>query len=333
MAIKNRTEIIFFVEFKNCNPNGDPDLDNMPRMDQEKGTGLITDVCIKYMARHYIGANYGDRPGMEIYVQNNVNLNRKIAGAKELAGYKLDDKDKAAIGETALKACELYFDVRSFGAVMSTGPNGGQVLGTAQVEFAESLDPIQPKNLCITRCAAAVDVKNAKTADAYLAEEKKADASTLRTMGRKWIIPFGLYAFRVYVSANDSKNTGFDETDLEILIEALANMWEAYHSASKTHMVLAGPVVIFKHVGEDFLPEEERANRARLGCASYKKTLGLVKCRKKDGIDVPTSYEDYECSINLSELPNGVRVGFREPFALETVWDKMPDDEEWMKVI
>lgn len=333
MSIKNRYEILFYLSCRDANPNGDPDMGNMPRMHPDSMLGYITDVSIKRRIRDYIEMAHSGEDGMNIFVQSGSNLNYRIAKAKELAGKGLSDKSKEAIEETRRKACELYYDVRTFGAVMATGPNGGQVRGPIQFAFGRSLDAISPQEICITRVAAAEEVKNAKSAEDYKVAEEKADEDKLRTMGRKQFVPYGLYEVRGFISANDAKKTGFDDADLDATIEALANMYDSMHSASKGQMTIAGPVIIFKHVGEDSLPEDSRAKRALLGCASSQALFELVDCHKKADVITPMSHKDYECSIALSQLPSGIEVGFRMPFSTKTVWGQLPENADWLKPV
>ena len=203
MAIQNRYEFIYYLACTNANPNGDPDMGNTPRIDPETLQGLITDVATKRRIRNYVQMAHEGEPGMEMIIQQATNINRHIAHAKKEAGME-GAKDKESVYAGRRKACELFYDVRTFGAVMSTGPNAGQVRGPVQITFGVSRDPILPMDVSITRMAAAVDVKGQtpKTEEEYKKLEESTDEDKLRTMGRKQLIPFGLYEIRGFISAN-----------------------------------------------------------------------------------------------------------------------------------
>ena len=330
-AIKNRYEFMLFLACVNANPNGDPDMANMPRVDADTMKGYITDAAIKRRVRDYVAMAHGDEDGMDIMVQQSCNLNRKIAQAKSLAGVALNDKGKPAIDKSRLKACETFFDVRTFGAVMASGPNAGQVRGPVQVSFGQSLDPVRPMDIAITRVACAEEVKSATTVDEYLEKEAQTPDDKLRTMGRKQFIPFGLYEIHGFISANLAEQPGFDEKDLDYFFEALANMYDATRSSSKGSMSVVSPVIIFKHVGDPSRPVEEQANQAKLGRAPAYKLFELVRCEKKAGCTVPGSYRDYECEVDLSGRPDGIEVGFLPSYCDKGVtWNRLPDGETWM---
>ena len=324
MAIKNRYEFLYYVACTNANPNGDPDMGNMPRVDPQTMQGFITDVATKRRIRNYIEMAYEGQPGMGIFVQKSVNLNRQIALARREVGIE-GAKDKNAVYAGRRKACELFFDVRTFGAVMSTGPNAGQVRGPLQIAFAKSLDPVLPLDISITRMAAALGEKD-KSYEEYEKVEREAPEDKLRTMGRKQIIPFGLYEVRGFISANLAAETGFDEDDMKALFEAILNMYEHDHSASKGEMEVVSPLIVFKHEGTDTDPAQ-RARQAKLGCAPAHKLFELVRVTKKT--DCPRSYRDYEAKAALDQVPAGVRMGFlRDPYG-EIVWDELPRGESW----
>ena len=202
MAIDNRYEFLFYIQCRNGNPNGDPDMGNAPRMDPQDLHGYVTDVAIKRRIRNYVQAAYAGKPGMEMLIRSASNINTGIARAKELAQVELSAKGRNEVYAGRKAACQLFYDVRTFGAVMSTGPNAGQVRGPVQLTFARSLDPIQPQDISITRMAKAEEVKNAKTAADYEQWENGQSEDSLRTMGRKQFIPYGLYEARGFVSAN-----------------------------------------------------------------------------------------------------------------------------------
>lgn len=325
MAIQNRYEFLYYVACTNANPNGDPDMGNTPRIDPQTMQGYITDVATKRRIRNYVETAYGDRPGMGIIIQQGTNINRHIAAAKKEAGVEECAKTRDAIYKGRKKACEMYYDVRTFGAVMSTGPNAGQVRGPVQIAFGKSLDPILPLDISITRMAVTKDVKGGKLAD-YEADEAKQDEDSLRTMGRKQLIPFGLYEVRGFISANLAAETGFDQEDLRILFEAILNMYEHDHSASKGEMSVVSPLILFRHVGTD-TDEQQRIRQAKLGCAPAHKLFELVKVTKKPDVEVPRSYRDYDAAIDLKHIPAGVEVGFQTYTGI--AWGKLPENENW----
>lgn len=327
MAIQNRYEFIYYVSCTNCNPNGDPDMGNTPRVDPQTMQGYITDVATKRRIRNYVEMAYEGVEGMNIIIQQSTNINRHIAEAKKEAGYE-GAKGKEAVYAARRKACEKFYDVRTFGAVMSTGPNAGQVRGPVQITFGKSIDPILPLDISITRMAVAGGPEKAETVEEYLEWENAQKEDELRTMGRKQIIPFGLYEIRGFVSANLAAETGFDDKDLRILFESILNMYEHDHSASKGEMTVVSPLIIFKHVGTD-TDEVQRGRQAKLGCAQAHRLFDLVEVKKKPGVEYPRSYRDYEASINLNKLPKGVQAGFKINPYEEPVWDHIPEEEEW----
>lgn len=327
MAIENRYEFLFYIQCRNGNPNGDPDMGNCPRTDPQDLHGYITDGAIKRRIRNYVQTAYADADGMQMLVRSASNINTGIARAKELAGMELSAKGKNAVYAGRRKACELFYDVRTFGAVMSTGPNAGQVRGPVQLSFARSLDPIQSLDISITRMANAVEVKDAKSAADYESWEAKQAEDTLRTMGRKQLIPYGLYEAHGFTSANLAQETGFDEKDLRALFEAILNMYEHDRSASKGEMSVITPLVIFRHTGTDS-DLEQRKRQARLGCASAHRLFELVQVEKKPEIAFARSWRDYQATIRLDARPAGVDVGFLcSPYG-EIVWNAVPEDAE-----
>ena len=329
MAIQNRYEFMYYVACTNANPNGDPDMGNTPRIDPQTMKGYITDVATKRRIRNYIQMAYERVDGMNIIIQQGTNINRHIAQAKRDAGFEDCAKAKEAVYAGRRKACEMFYDVRTFGAVMSTGPNAGQVRGPVQLTFGKSLDPILPLDISITRMAVADKVGN-NTVEEYEAYEKEKAEDELRTMGRKQLIPFGLYEVRGFVSANLAAETGFDDRDLNALFEAILNMYEHDRSASKGEMEVVSPLIIFQHVGTD-TDAAQRVRQAKLGCAPAHKLFDLVHVAKKPEIDAPRNYRDYQASVAISCVPAGVRVGFKaDPFG-EIVWDRLPENEDWFR--
>ncbi len=331
MAIQNRYEFMFFIQCVNGNPNGDPDMGNSPRMDPEDMHGYITDVAIKRRIRNYIQDAFKEQPGMSIIMQNATNINKFIAQAKETAGVDFAAKDKDSIYAARKQACAMFYDVRTFGAVLSTGPNAGQVRGPVQISFARSVDQILPLDISITRMVVADGDKD-KDSAYYEALEKETPEDKLRTMGRKQFISYGLYEVRGFISANLAAETGFDDADLKALFEAILNMYEHDRSASKGEMSVISPLIIFKHTGTDS-DAAQKARQAKLGCAPAHKLFELVDIRKKEDVDYPRSYQDYDCSIRLSAVPNGVEVGFMENPFDEISWNKLPDENEWMQSV
>lgn len=331
MSIKNRYEVEFYVACWNGNPNGDPDNDNSPRMDDDTNIGLISDGAIKRRIRNYISLAHAGEERMDILMQTSVNLNRLIAEAKEEAGVAATASDKKSVEKGRLRACERFFDVRTFGAVMSTGPNAGQVRGPVQFTFGRSLSEITPTGMSITRVCSAEDVKgkaNPTAADFAKAEETS-KADKLRTMGRKYYIPFGLYEVRAFISANLADDTGFDERDLSALFDAIYNMYEHDRSASKGEMAVVSPLIIFKHTGltDAETNTEENERSAKLGCAPAHKLFELVSVVKKPEVECPRDYHDYNAHVALDRVPRGVQVGFYD--GQDITWWKLPENEDW----
>ena len=284
MAIQNRYEFMYYVACTNCNPNGDPDMGNMPRLDPQTMQGFITDAATKRRIRNYVELAHQGEPGMNIIIQQATNINRHIAEAKRAAGVEDCAKAKEAVYAGRKKACELFYDVRTFGAVMSTGPNAGQVRGPVQLGFARSIDPILPQEVTITRVAITTE------ADA----EKKGTE-----MGRKYIVPYGLYRAEGFVSANLArKTTGFSEEDLSLLWDAILNMFENDHSAARGMMAVR-KLIIFKHDSE-------------LGNAPAWKLFKLVDVKCKPEIAVPRSFENYQFHVDTDHLPQGVTCQIME---------------------
>ena len=327
MAIKNRYEFMYYVSCTNCNPNGDPDMGNTPRVDPQTMQGFISDVATKRRIRNYVEFAHSGEEGMEIIIKQSTNINRHIARAKRESGFEDCAKGKEAVYAGRRKACELFYDVRTFGAVMSTGPNAGQVRGPVQITFGKSLDPILPMDISITRMAVADKIENGKM-EAYLENEALASEDELRTMGRKQLIPFGLYEVRGFISANLASETGFDENDLKILFEAILNMYEHDRSSSKGEMSVVSPLIIFKHIGTDS-DLKQREQQAKLGCAPAHRLFELISVAKKENVVYPRKYQDYDAVIRLNGVPAGVDIGFMRNSSDEISWNKLPDDETW----
>ena len=236
MSIQNRYEFVYFFDVTNGNPNGDPDAGNMPRLDPESSKGLVTDVCLKRKIRNFIEVTCENEPGYEIYVKEKSVLNLQNKRAYEAIGIEPNTKDKKLPKDEAKARaitawmCNNFFDIRSFGAVMTTEVNSGQVRGPVQLAFAQSLDPIVPLEVSITRMA----VTNEK------------DLDKERTMGRKHIVPYALYRMHGFISANLAAKTGFSDEDLQKLWQALQMMFEYDRSAARGEMT-ARKLIIFKH--------------------------------------------------------------------------------------
>lgn len=330
MSIQNRFEFMYYVACTDCNPNGDPDMGNMPRLDPQTMQGYITDAATKRRIRNYVELAHHGEPGMNIIIQQSTNINRYIAEAKREAGVEDCAKAKESVYAGRKKACEMFYDVRTFGAVMSTGPNAGQVRGPVQITFGKSVDPVLPLDISITRMAVADKLKDGATVEDYKKWEEEQSEDKLRTMGRKQLIPFGLYEVRGFVSANLAEETGFDDDDLNTLFEAILNMYEHDRSASKGEMEVVSPLIIFKHIGTD-TDADQRKRQAKLGCAPAHRLFDLVKVSKKDSVTYPRTYRDYDASVAIGSVPAGVQIGFK-PTAFEPiVWDKLPDDENWFR--
>lgn len=326
MIMNNKYNFTFFVQARNCNANGDPDMGNLPRIDEETMHGLMTDVCVKRNIRNYLEDAFAGIDGMDIIVKDATNMNESIAEiVLDVNGGKVDKKKKnTKIAEARELACKRYYDVRTFGAVLSTGLNAGQIMGPVQFEFAQSIDPIFVKDISITRnCHTEGDYDNLadyrKLADS-IAEDKK------RTFGRKQFVPYALYRVNGYISAAEAKKTGFSEKDLKILFESILNMYNYSTSATKAGMSVIAPIIIFKHVGNpDTQDVAERTREAILGCAPAYKLHELIEIKKRDDVEYPRDYTDYDICINLSGLPKSVEVGFKYlPFE-DVSWGKPTD--------
>ena len=295
-AIKNRYEFVILFDVENGNPNGDPDAGNMPRIDPESGLGLVTDVCLKRKIRNYVETVKEDAAGFKIYIKEDVPLNRSDREACEEMGIQETDEKKVTEALKQLKKsdpdadvklrdymCQNFYDIRTFGAVMTTfvkaSLNCGQVRGPVQIGFARSIDPIVSQEVTITRVA--------------ITTEKDAENKSTE-MGRKNIVPYGLYRAEGYVSANLARKvTGFSEEDLELLWEAIINMFENDHSAARGKMAVR-ELIVFKH-------SKELGN-----CPAYK-LFDAVKVYKKEDVVYPRSYQDYVVEVG-KDIPESVEV-------------------------
>ncbi len=289
-AIKNRYEFMILFDVENGNPNGDPDAGNLPRIDPESGYGLVTDVCLKRKIRNYVELVKESEPGYRIYVKEGVPLNRSDNEAYQSIGVtdKSVKEAKKKDPDIDLKIrnymCDNFFDIRTFGAVMTTfvkaALNCGQVRGPVQLGFAKSIDPVISQEVTITRVAITTEKD---------AEEKKTE------IGRKSIIPYALYRTEGYVSANLARKvTGFSEEDLELLWQAIINMFENDHSAARGNMAVR-ELIVFKH-------DSELGN-----CPAYK-LFDAVDVHRKEGVICARKYSDYEVTLHTEKIPDSVEV-------------------------
>ena len=283
-TIRNRYDFVILFDVENGNPNGDPDAGNMPRIDPETGLGLVTDVCLKRKIRNYVEIVREGEPGYGIYIRDSVPLNRSDARAYEYLGVthvkkaKKDDPDLDR--RIRYFMCRNFYDIRTFGAVMTTfvkaALNCGQVRGPVQLGFARSVDPIVPQEVTITRVAITTEAD---------AERKGTE------MGRKYIVPYGLYRAEGFVSANLArKTTGFSEDDLALLWQAIIHMFDEDRSAARGKMAVR-ELIVFRHSGE-------------LGDAPAYKLFDAVRVKKT--VDVPRRYQDYEVTVDEASIPEGV---------------------------
>ena len=276
--INNRIDFVYLFDVLDGNPNGDPDAGNLPRVDAETGMGLVTDVCLKRKVRNYVQVAKDLSDGYDIFIKEKAVLNSEIDKAHDDEDVK-KAKDKTAAAR--LFMCKNYYDIRTFGAVMSTGKNAGQVRGPIQFTFARSIDPIATAEHSITRMAVATEKE---------AEKQNGDN---RTMGRKATVPYGLYVCHGFISASLAKQTGFSEEDLELFFEALKNMFDVDRSAARG-LMSAQKLIVFRH-------------ESVLGNAPANKLFDLVKI-KKNTEAAPRSFSDYVVSIDKDSVPNGVTV-------------------------
>jgi len=309
MSLANRYEFLFVFDCENGNPNGDPDAGNSPRIDPEDMHGLVSDVALKRRIRNYVIERHGNVSPNSIFVAHATNLNKPITLAHQKTGGKPEGGgNQQQVNKARDFMCEHFFDVRTFGAVMSTGPNAGQVRGPVQIAFARSLSPILPMDISITRMAVAEKVKGAKGVDDYQTWEDSTPEDQRRTMGRKQLIPYGAYVAKGFISAHLAAQTGFGESDLSLLWEALLNMYDHDRSASKGVMT-ARKLFVFKHVGTDSDPAQ-RQRQAQLGCAPAHTLLdagAIVDIKLREGVTSPRVFTDYEVLIK-AELPAGVEM-------------------------
>ena len=289
MSLDKRYDFVLLFDVQDGNPNGDPDAGNLPRLDAESGHGLVTDVCLKRKVRNYVGIAKGEQPPYEIYVKEKAVLNKQHErayvgiGAQDLL--KSDDKKRKGgdkVDEARAWMCKNFYDVRTFGAVMSTGINCGQVRGPVQLTFGRSVTPIVSLEHSITRMAVATEAE---------AEKQGGDN---RTMGRKFTVPYGLYVAHGFVSAPLATQTGFSQDDLGLLWEALVNMFEHDRSAARGLMATRG-LYVFEH-------------GSKLGNAPAHTLFERIEASLKDGLMAPRSFADYSIRVTQTDLPDGVKL-------------------------
>ena len=304
-VIKNRIDFLYFIDVKNGNPNGDPDAGNMPRIDAETGHGIISDVCLKRKVRNYVQTKaYFEKnmgTGYDIFItegavldslvnsvdaENNVPAKNEQNNEGEKESEKVKNKKKV---KTFL--CETYYDIRSFGQVIATTGKSDRVRGPIQFDFAESVDQIFPRPISITRMAV---TKEKETTE----KDDKSSEKNNQTMGRKYIVPYGLYVCHGFISANLAQQTGFSEKDLQLFFDALKNMFDVDRSAARG-LMSAQKLIVFKH-------------DSILGNAPANKLFDLVKIKKMSNVVVPRSFGDYEVTVptqeELDKIYSGVTV-------------------------
>lgn len=281
MTLDKRYDFVLLFDIQDGNPNGDPDAGNLPRMDPETGHGLVTDVCLKRKLRNYVLQAKPGIPGHDIFVKEKGILNRAIDEAHEqpeVAAKEGGEKTEAA----RRYMCSRYFDVRTFGAVMSTGKNAGQVRGPVQFTFGRSIDPILPLEHSITRMAVATEAE---------AEKQSGDN---RTMGRKATLPYALYRAHGFISPSLAAQTGFGKDDLALLWDGLSRMFELDRSAARGLMT-ARKLVVFEHANV-------------LGNASAASLFERLTAKRKEGVEAARSFQDYAIALDRTNLPEGITI-------------------------
>jgi CRISPR-associated protein Csd2 len=279
--MNNRYDFLYLFDCQDANPNGDPDAGNLPRLDVESGQGLVTDVCLKRKIRNYVAMTHNGTEGHRIYFTEGAVHNIQHKEAYDGIGEKPDKKVKPEIKDKATAwMCQNYYDVRTFGAVMSTEVNCGQVRGPVQISFARSIDPIVSSEHAITRSS----VTNEK------------DIEKERTMGRKFTVPYGLYKAQGFVNPFLAKQTGFTDADLEVLFQSLENAFQFDQSAARpAGSMNPRKLIVFKHSTE-------------LGQAPSHKLFETVSVQKKETVEIPRSFQDYDVAINRRALPDGIEI-------------------------
>ena len=303
-VIKNRIDFVYFIDVKNGNPNGDPDAGNMPRIDAETGHGIISDVCLKRKVRNYVQTKaYFEKDmgtGYEIFITEGAVLDSLVNSvhtennepAKNGQNNKGEKESEKVKNKKKVKnfLCETYYDIRSFGQVIATTGKSDRVRGPIQFDFAESVDQIFPRPISITRMAV---TKEKETTE----EDDESSEKNNQTMGRKYIVPYGLYVCHGFISANLAQQTGFSEKDLQLFFDALKNMFDVDRSAARG-LMSAQKLIVFKH-------------DSILGNAPANKLFDLVKIERNPDTNpdaVPRSFNDYKVTIDMDSVPSGVTV-------------------------
>ena len=279
MELNNRIDFVYIFDIQDGNPNGDPDAGNLPRVDPETGLGLVTDVCLKRKVRNYVQVAKQGQDGFDIFIREGAILNNAIDQSHEAPKVKeAKTQDKSLAARQVM--CQRYFDVRTFGAVMSTGKNAGQVRGPIQLTFARSVSPINAMEHSITRMAVTTE------------KEAQKQEGGNRTMGRKSTVPYGLYICHGFISANLAKQTGFSTDDLQLFFEALRNMFDLDRSAARG-LMSARRLIVFEHSSE-------------LGNAPA--NLLFDRVTVTPNTDVPRAFADYTINVNADNLPAGITI-------------------------
>ncbi|MFP4027629.1 MAG: type I-C CRISPR-associated protein Cas7/Csd2 [Candidatus Brocadiia bacterium] len=289
--VSRRMDFVLLFDVTDGNPNGDPDAGNLPRVDPETMQGLVTDVCLKRKVRNYVKATAGDDPGMEIYVKMHGVLNEQHERAYAEEGKEPTKKpDEETQNTVRSRMCRMFYDVRSFGAVMTTGVNCGQVRGPLQLTFARSIDPVVPMDVSITRVA----VTRGEDKEKELEGGDTETTGKVTEMGRKSIIPYGLYRCHGFFNPNLASDTGFDGEDLALFWDSLQMMWELDRSASRGLMACRG-LYVFSH-------------DSALGNAPAHTLFDRVEVEAVNGDDPAREFSDYEVSVDTDDLPSGVTL-------------------------
>lgn len=275
MSIQKRYDFVYLFDVKDGNPNGDPDAGNLPRLDPETGMGLVTDVCLKRKVRNFIEKTQKPNNNYDIFIRERAILNQLIDESYEHEEIKSKEKKEDKINAAQHYMCQRYYDVRTFGAVMTTGKNAGQVRGPVQLTFSRSIDPIVILEHTITRMAVTSEKRAIETGDN-------------RTIGRKFTVPYGLYRCHGFISAHFAKQTGFSEKDLELFWNALIHMFEDDHSAARGQMNVRG-LYVFEHEG-------------LLGNAPAYQLFERIQVQRKKDVDVVRQFADYDVNIDESNL-------------------------------
>lgn len=288
-----RHDAVLLFDVTDGNPNGDPDAGNLPRIDPETSQGLVTDVAIKRKIRNFVDDIHGKEERFKIYVQDKgIALNELHQRAYTAKGIKSTGtkQARANVQEARSWMCENFYDVRTFGAVMSTGVNAGQVRGPVQLTFARSIDPIVPLDLSITRVA----ITKEEDANYVVGDDGKATGGKVTEMGRKALVPYGLYRCSIFISPQQAKDTGFDNDDLALLWDALVRMWDFDRSASRGLMACRG-LYVFSHDNP-------------YGNAPAHKLLERITSSSRPEVIAPRSFGDYSVQVNEEDLPEGITL-------------------------